>query len=71
MGQICKVRGVETMNDGPEECPTCNDHPDFEEIAQGQYQCKNCGTVQDEKGNILEEGEESSPDTEDDLWDDE
>ena len=69
MEQICKVRGVEDMTDTPMDCPGCNDHPAFEEIADGEFQCKNCGTVQDEDGNILEEGEEGS--MEENLWDDE
>lgn len=59
------------MSDEPEACPCCNEHPGFEEVWDGAFQCQNCGTVIDADGNILEEGEEPNPYTEDDLFDDE
>ena len=56
--------------DEPQSCPCCNVHPAFDEIADGQFECRNCGAVIRADGTVLEEGEEPSPDTEDDLWDD-
>jgi ribosomal protein L37AE/L43A len=56
--------------DDPEECPLCNDFPDFEEIADGQFQCKNCGAVIKADGTIIEEGDQTESE-EDELWDEE
>jgi ribosomal protein L37AE/L43A len=57
------------MSEDPESCPCCNDHPAFEEIAEGEFQCANCNAVIRSDGTVIEEGEEPSPDTEDDLYD--
>ena len=55
--------------DEPEECPCCNTHPAFDEISDGEWECRNCGAIIKADGTIIAEGEEPSDD-EEDLWDD-
>jgi len=43
--------------DEPEQCPTCNDFPSWEEIADGLYQCQNCSVVINSEGVIVEESD--------------
>ena len=47
-------RPFDPMNQ-PEQCPCCNDHPSWEEVAQDVFQCENCLAVIDSEGKILKE----------------
>lgn len=49
-------RPFDPMNE-PEQCPCCKDHPDWDEIADDLFQCRNCWAVIDSKGKIIEEPE--------------
>lgn len=47
-------------------CPTCNAPPYFQEVWDNAFECQHCGTIIDRDGNIIKEGEEPSPETEED-----
>ena len=57
----------------PEQCPSCNDHPSWEEIADGLYQCNNCGVIVNSEGVIVDEADSSHDnpfdENEDELFD--
>lgn len=52
----------------PTQCPMCNNHPSWEEVADGLYECRNCGAHINSEGNIVREPEDVEDDG-DDLWD--
>ena len=44
--------------DEPEQCPMCNDHPAWEEIAEDLFECRNCGAVIGADGEIYKAKEQ-------------
>ena len=46
------------MSEEPESCPKCNNHPSWEEIYDGAFQCTTCQTIVNSEGVMIEEGEE-------------
>ncbi len=53
----------------PEQCLCCNDHPSWEDIAEGLFECNNCGAHINSDGTIAKEPDQFEE--EDDLYDEE